>query len=320
MASLDALNKLADAVPAMTQRAAKAAQANNAISMQQQLGSAPMQPGINANRIAQQAAPQAVQQQTQTALAAGEQQQQQLQQVGQMGLAAQKAQDQAGLASQQAANQNELATRGAESRLTSSRAELAMRKRTTLAEQEAASRLQSMGITMDNKLQMATIRQREQLTRLGADVKDEILDSRLRFENDEMGRKFSNERQLADWTITNSKNEIELQDRMREMQQTAEREIQLLEVAEQRIRQTLVNDFSQQQQTLDNEAKVKLAQMAADMREKIRKKQAKAANNAAMWQAGGTIVGAGVGAMAGNPTAGAAVGGGIGTVAGSQMG
>lgn len=325
MATLDALNKLADAVPQMNARANKNAQAATVVNMQQQIGAA-QTGGANVNTVAQQAAPQLIQQQAQLNQQTTQQNQQALGQIADAGLQAQKMADQSSLASQEIANREELAGRANEAQITSTKAELAMRKRVTASEQQATARLQELGIEQDNKLQMATIRQREQLQRLGGDVKDQILDSRLRFETDDMGRKFSNERQLADWTIVNAKNEIEFNDKLREMQQVSDRNIQLLEMAEQRIRQALTNEFTQEQQTLDNEAKVKLAQMAAEMREKLQREQAKAKNRAAAWQSGGMIVGAVAGGVIGTvfpvvgTAAGASLGATIGGAAGSMIG
>lgn len=220
MPTMDALTALADEVPVLNKKAAAAAQARQAVAVQSQVGQTTGTPGLSTTRMAQAAAPQAVAQQAQAAITADQQTQQQLGQIGATALQAKSATDEAGLAAQDQAQRERLAKQEQANKLQQSRADIGMRKKVTGAEQEAAARMQKLGIEVDNKLQLATIRQRDQLSRLGGDVKDQILDSRLQFERDEMGRKFTNERQLADYTLANAKTDIEFKDKMREMQQS----------------------------------------------------------------------------------------------------
>ena len=315
MPTLDTLNALANAVPAMNERAAKKAQAQKTTQLQTQLGAAPAATpaGVSGTRMAQAAAPQAVEQQAAPAVAATAATTNQLGQIAQTGLAVQQTNDQANLAAQQQQQQRDLAAKESALKLKTQRDDLAMRKRVTGNEQASANRLSKLGIEMDNKLQLATIRQREQLTRLGGDVKDKILDSRLRFERDDMGRKFTNDRQLADYNLSNAKTEVEFKDKMREMQQVRERKIQILEVAERKMREAVERGFLSNQQRLDGESRMKIIKAAADIREKIREETARANNIQQGFMAAGGIIGAFFGPV--GFAAGTAVGSGIGSVA-----
>jgi hypothetical protein len=325
MATLDQLNALAAAVPVMNQKAARQASAAKTVGLQQQIGTAQAPPGQTSVRTAQAAAPQATLQQAEIAANTVQQNTQQLTDVAQTGLAAQGAEAEAGLQRQQNAQQLALTSQENQQKIAMSRQDIAMRKRVTGSEQASAQRLQKVGIEVDNKLQIATLRQREQLDRLGGDVKDKIINSRLQFDRDEIGRKFTNDRQLADYALANAKTELEFKEKMREVQQTQERKIQLMEIAEKKMLGALENNWIASERQLDNENRAKIAKMAADMREAIEREKAGSAGRMAMWQAGGTIAGAVAGSFFGpagtyaGAAAGAAVGGAVGTAAGGYV-
>ena len=322
MPTLQELDALADQVPIINQKAARQAQAGASYNLQQQVGGAAPTPGTNVNKVAQSVAPQAVQAQAAPVLAAAQQTQQQLGQVAQVGLAQQATTAQTSLANQERSQREELVSRENTQKLEQARADITSRKRVTGAEQASAKRLQALGIEVDNKVQLATLRQREQLSRLGGDVRDKILDSRLRFDRDEMGRKFTNERQLADYVLANAKTEQDFRDKLREMQQVHQRKIQMLEISERKIREAVQRGFISEQQQLDNEQRAKLSQLAAKMREKIQKEKADARNKNSMitgaFTIGGAIVGGVLGAGAGG--VGAAPGAMIGASAGAAAG
>ncbi len=324
MPTLDQLNALADQVPQLTAKAAAAQQAQQAAQTQQQIGQTKVAPG-NVTQTAQAAAPGLVQADTKIATGAQAATQAALGQVANTGLAVQSTQDKAAQAAQDQAAQEAATTAANAEKAKQVNDDLGMRKRVTAAEQESAKRLSSLGIEQDNNLQLMTIRQRQQLAQLGGDVKQQILDSRLQFDRDEMGRKFSNERQLADYAIANAKTQQDFDAHMQTMQETAYRKTQLLQSAFQKINSMVQNSFTSQEQELDNQKKQQLIQLSIALKERIRKEKAKAANTMAQWQAGGTIVGAVVGAVVtgGNPAgamAGGAIGGSLGTVIGSEAG
>jgi hypothetical protein len=175
-------------------------------------------------------------------------------------------------------------------------------------------------------------------------LKNQMLAERQQFEEGELGRKFANQRQLADFAVLQAKSAEELANYKQTATQAAERNNQ--------INETLYNKLVQQMQA-DNQVIAQLQdqlatkQMSQREREtsqkilqdklnkqyqmqiaegllanKIQAQQARAAADAAMWNGVGTVVGAGVGAVFGGPAgaaAGASLGGGVGTLAGSQM-
>jgi len=143
---------------------------------------------------------------------------------------------------------------------------------------------------------------------LGRDLKAKLFDNNLKFASSEQGRKFSNERQLIDWTLQSSKNVNDFKDRMQKIQQVAQKKLQVLETAHQRLITAIKQGWLSKEQKLDQAQKEKLASIAAELQRKIDKERKKASN--LMSAASGVmgVVGAvGVGYATGwNPTAMAA--------------
>lgn len=315
--TLTALGELAEQTPGLSQRALRQVQAARDISLQRQIGEAPAR--VSVAPAAQQTATQRAFQAGQDILAQRQQAQRQAEAIRGAALA------ERGRLGQQRLQEQQLAQQAAQERqrlaqLQQLREEELQSRKTVLDEDIAAqARLQQLGIDRDNALQLATIKQREDLARLGRDVKSQLLDSRLQFQKDERGRQFTNERQLADWTAANSASRQEFNEKMGRMKQSYDRKILLLKQADAQIAKALEQGFIKEQGDLDFEAQKELAQLRADTREKIRREEANARNRAAMFQAGGTIIGTGVGAAFGGP-AGAAVGGTVGGAVGTAAG
>jgi hypothetical protein len=315
---LDMINNLATQAPIVNRKAAEQLQAGRQMQVQRAVSQAPA--GVPAHRAAQSVA-------GQNAAAAGQisldAQKQTLQ--GTADLAA-KAVDQAGgdqkaLQQTRALGQQETQSQAANTQaLSLSRADNASTKRITGAEIDSATRVSKLGMEQDNQLLDLSLRQRRELASIGRDVKDQIFDSRLRFEKDENGRKFSNERQLADWAISNAKTEQELQGRFREMQQASDRTIKLLEHSNNQIMEAINRGWLVKEQKLDYEQKRYLLDLKRKMDEKIAKERAKAANRMAVYQGVGMVAGAVIGSMVApvggtalGATAGASAGAGVGT-------
>lgn len=319
--TLKALNELSEQVPGLHQKALRQVQAARDISLQQQLGTAPVQkgPGL-AGTIATQRALQA----GQDIIGQRQQAAQRAQQIRQATLSQKQQRSQLALQQKQMQQQERLQQERLAQLSQVRQQELESKRTVTDAEQEAADRLAQLGIEQDNKLQLATLNQREDLARIGLDVKAKLLDSRLRFETDEMGRKFTNERQMADYIAASARDKQDFNTKMSQMKQGYDRKILLLKQSQAQIAAALERGFLKEQDDLDFEAKKDLARLSAEMKDKIRREQAKARNRQAMFQAGGTILGAAVGTAIGpgagtaaGATAGAAIGGGLGSLAGS---
>lgn len=308
---------LAQTVPGINEQTASQQKAARDILLQRQIGALPTQQAEAkasqqlAGAMTQQAGQDAgalQQAQTQTAAQAQQVSNAALQNQASAQLAQRKLVQNKALADLSSLKQDEMAT-----------AMLQSRKRVMDQEIEAADALQTFGIDQDNSLQMATIQQRKDLQRLGSDVKDKLVDSRIRFEKDEMGRKFTNERQLSDYILSNARTQQEFDSEMRALTKETDQYILTLDMMENKISQALKQGYIREKGDLDRAMGIELARMKQELQKKKQKEMAKKRNNMAAWQAAGTIVGAAVGTVVA-PGAGTAVGAQLGGAAGTAAG
>lgn len=192
----------------------------------------------------------------------------------------------------------------------------------TEAEIHASERLTRIGIETDNNLSFLDRTQREQLAKLGGDVKQQLFDARLQFAKDETGRKFNNERQLADYSISSAQSKQELAYKLQTMQDMANRDLKMMEAVHARITQGMKEDSMDRQREMTQKTREEIvrAKMAADAA--ARRKKAKANNMRSIVVGAATVAGAVIGGSAtfGTGTAaGAAVGAQVGGAAGSIL-
>lgn len=314
--TLKALNALSDQVPGLNQKALKQVQAARDISLQRQLGAAPAgQPAQQAQAVATQRALQA----GQDIVAQRQQAAGRADQIRQAALQRRQQQGQQALAQRQLSQQQQLESQRTEQLQQLRQEELQSRKTVLNDEIENATALQELGIDLDNKLQLATIKQREDLSRLGIDVKSKLLDARLAFRKDERGRKFTNDRQLADYVASTAASRQDFNSKMSQMKAAYDQKMAVLRQSQAQIEAALERGYLNEKDDLDFESKKQLAQLQAEMQRKIQKEQAAAKNRQALFQAGGQMIGVGAGALLGGP-AGAAAGGAIGGAVGSLAG
>lgn len=313
------LDSLSQAIPGLNQQAAQRAQAARQVQLQQQLGAAPAVP---ATRGAQVLAPGAAAAAGQIEQQSAAQQQQQQTAVAQQALGAQATADRSRLGEAEIAQREQLAGAETSQNLNLTREELAARKQISDADISSAERLSQLGMDQDNRLNVLSNNQVRDLNRIGGDVKQKIFDSRLQFERDDMGRKFSNDRQLADYIAATATDQQEFSDRARQMQQAQERKIQMMKIAQAEVIRELDQSQKMSEGKLNFEHQKELQSIRDDLEAKIRREESEAKNKAAMWQAGGTIAGGALGAMGGPAGAavGASVGGGVGTAVGGLVG
>ena len=250
------LKSLAKAVPGLNQQAQKRAQAAANVGLQQQLGAAPRQ--VPARAGAQQLAAGQATQMGKVAAQAQAAQQQQMTQVGQMGLQQQQQQAQTGLAQQGMQQAEQLQKQELQQREQLTDAEISNRKRMTQDSIKASQRMQKIGMDYDERLHLLSTQQVKDLNRIGSDVKNKIFDARMAFDRDEMGRKFTNERQLADYAISNAQTEQQSRERLQLMQQQSHRKTQLLQTAYRKISQTLEREMKKSEQDKDFKSLEKL--------------------------------------------------------------
>jgi len=314
------LKDIGKQAPGVNQRAAKQQQAAQQIMNQQALGQAPGQGNIV--RTAQQAAPQLMANQGMTGVAATQQTTKDLSQVGGMAMQQQRADAQDRKRRTRLGINEDLATQQSRQERSLSGEVTAQRKRLTQQEADSARMLQSVGIDQDNRLLNVSLEQRQHLAGLGRDIKEKILDSRLRFESDELGRKFTNERQMMDYTVSNAKTEQEFTLRTQKMQQIHRRKIAVLEHASQQLLETINRGWLSDQQKLDQDSREKLVQMKIKMDKQIQREKARSANNMLMAEGAGMIIGGIAGGIAGSALgpAGTVTGASAGATAGGGAG
>ena len=306
---MEQLAGVASSVPGLNERARGQSKAAQDIMLQKAISG-----GAPAQQIATAAATSA----GQAAFAQRQKEQGVAAQVGQAGLGAKQASGQAKV-EEQAMKQREQLAREAEGQaIQLSREALQSRKIMTQSEIDTARELQLHGVFMDNNLQIASITQRRDLSALGRNLDNKLLYSRLKFSKDERGRKFTNERQLADYVISNSKTNMEFNGQMKKMKQQGDRKIQVMRAAQAKLEQTLKQGYMTNKGDLDRETRTEIARAAAEMKKQISKEQSKAKARAAQFQAGGTVVGGAIGSIwgPGGAAAGASIGGAFGSVLG----
>lgn len=261
---LERLRAIAKAAPALDAQAAARATEAQQVQVSQAVQQAAPGAGV---RQAQAMAPLAVQAVAQPGLAAREAGLATQQALGQQALQVQAGQQQR---TQDLTAIGQAETLQAQARTVKSQesaADRATRKALTDAELQQAQRLQRMGIATDARVGFLTNKQREDLAKLGRDVKTRLNDERLQFERDEGGRRFANDRQLWDYTIASAKSDEALQDRMQSMTQAYQRKAKMLEVAMNTINAELDRQYARAEQNKDQATMARLAEMKRKVKE-----------------------------------------------------
>lgn len=189
----------------------------------------------------------------------------------------------------------------------------------------------------------------QKLAAVSEQAKQEMYDSRRQFAQDQMGQKFTNERQLSDYVRLKAGTEDQWQDYVQKSDQLYDRKTQMLTTAQQKLssqlqfeqdamnqikdqmasramsaqeraaQQKILSDRLAQAERLrqaENNLRISIAKEAAD-------KANRKARNTAIGSAVGTVAGGVAGGVFGGPggaVAGASVGGSLGGVAGSSVG
>lgn len=263
--------------------------------------------GPQGKRAAQQLAAGASGAQQQIATQAQAGLQQTMGQLGQQGLQQQAQQQQQRLTEQQMISDADIAELQREGKLRQNSAALNQAKELQQSEIDMQRRLTGAQLEYDNTLSFLTRKQREDLANLGTFTKQILFDQRLTFKKDEAGRKFTNMQQLADYAVASAEDQVTLQNRMREMTQAAEKEYMALEHAHKLIVNRMQKEFERAEKTKDYALLQKLKEYENAMKEKMRRKKAKAAMISNIIIGGATIAGAAFGGPPG-AMAGAAVG------------
>jgi len=282
---------LSKKIPEANQAVAEQAKAAREILLRKQV--ADTQPTRqNVSRIAQAAAPQAVTQMAQPTLEAATKTQQQLGAIGGEDIRRQEFDAGVEAQRQELGMQEYLSTRELAGERNLAGERTALRKRLTTQEINSAKLVSSIGIEMDNKLLSLDLAQREQLAALGNDVKGKILDSRIMFDRDEMGRRFTNERQLSDFAILSAQNEQDFQSKMLKIQQGYKKKAILYEILVNRMQEVLRRGWLTKEQGLDQALKEDITRTVAAMKREIERNATNARRNAMYTQGVVTVAAA----------------------------
>lgn len=304
----------------------------------QQAGVAQAQLGMQAGQAVQQAGAMPLKGAKGTAqqLAAGVTQQQQgiqtqqmaqtgqaMAQLGQQGIQQQAQAGQLKLQEQQMLNDREISELQRQGQLRQNSAQLNSSKKLQDNELQLAQRMTSAKLAYDNNLSFLTRKQREDLASIDRYAKQQIFDQRLMFEQAEGKRKFSNSRQLADYAVLSAKDDLELKQRMQDMQQASAKELLALQHAHDMLVSKIKLEFQREEKQKDYALLKKLTEYKNAIDKKMRRKAAQSGAITNIIVGGATIAGAvagtAIGAASGNPY-GAYIGGSMGAQAGSSLG
>jgi hypothetical protein len=260
----------------MDQQAANREQA--ALNIQLGQGIQQAAPTTNVRAASQEVAGAATQAMGNQAGAQQQQAQKQLSTVGQMAVEEQSNQATTDIQNRARLQNEALAKSAMTSQMATQKADITSRKTITDADIATKARMEQAGLAFDNRLQALTLKQREDISKLGRDVKSELFDKNMAFEKDELGRKFNNERQLADYAVASAKSDIELGQRMQAMQQAAQKDIIVLEAAQRALAQELEQTSKNKTRKINADVQRQLAARHAALSREIERKKARAAN------------------------------------------
>lgn len=136
------------------------------------------------------------------------------------------------------------------------------------------------------------VRQNEQLlTQLGVDVKTKLYDKAMKFQKDELGRTVWSQTQLMDFAAKKAQRWQDYRNTELKVAQMQKRRMTLLKTAQAKIQQALSQEFGKTQAVANRDLTVRLKKAEAEIKKKIAEAQAKAAEESAMWQLGGQLLG-----------------------------
>lgn len=215
--------------------------------------------------------------------------------------------------------------------------------RQLLAERQVA--LKAKAADLQAQAEKRSLRHTALLAQLGGQAATELLDARLKFSEDEAGRKFRNDLQLLDYAAMVARSDEDYQNRAQAVEHASKRKQQAMETALQKLTNQLkttaefIESSKSALATIDTKDRLytsaqsilqtkvdehrKLNEAVVTLQESVARERARAQERVARNQLIGTLIGAGAGAVAtgGNPagaTLGATLGGGVATAIGGS--
>lgn len=153
--------------------------------------------------------------------------------------------------------------------------------------------------------------QAQQFAQLNEGLKKQLYDNNMQFQKDELGRTEFNEAQLADYARLKATSDEQLKDYQQSATQASQRRMQMVTKAHDLVMEDLQNKYAQAKQSGDQAAMREVKQQQIDNDNAMQREKNRDAASAAVWSAGGTLIGGAAGAMGG--PAGAKAGAGLGS-------
>lgn len=303
--SIDRLKQAAARLQPMDEMAAKRNADANAIALQSVIGS----DQASRQNVGQLSAAFA----GSNAQAANQATGQSIQNIAQVGGAALQAQgqnNQLQLQQSALANQQRLASQAQSQQQALQSAEQNQQFEFTEKELQQQAALSERGMYLDDQISFMSRNQREQLNKLGNDIKSQLFDSRLMFEREQESWKFGHQLQLLDWAATNAKDEAQFKMHLNSMQNAARMDMIATKAAHDKLTQELQQSAKNRQQVADQEHQRQLYEMQQALAKKMADKQKKAGMMSTLFT--GVASGAAAGATIAPPwgmVVGAAAGG-----------
>lgn len=180
-----------------------------------------------------------------------------------------------------------------------------------LGQQEATLAGQQKLGAMQEAARKEELSQMDRLAKIDAAAKTELFDKELAFRKDAANQTLFSERQLADYKRQSATSDEQYKNWANTARNLHDRNLASLEAIYRKLVEVEENDFTVNQQKLNQQARKEIEQLKIDTEKRIAKAKAKAQNTTAMWTAVGTIGGAVAGALVAGPG---------GAVAGAQTG
>lgn len=181
----------------------------------------------------------------------------------------------------------------------------AQQKNIAQAQQVGQMGLQQMGrqerqVGAQQQLQLNDQQRKfaDEISKLDTRYKNQLLDDQLVFRKDEANRTLFNDRQLLDFAASKARSREEFLTYQQGVQNVLKKEIYMLEAAQNKIIQSLQQDFTRSETKLNREHKAKLKKLVENMQKEIERKKKEAKNKAAIWSGVGQIIGGAAAAYA----------------------
>ena len=189
-----------------------------------------------------------------------------------------------------------------------------------LGAQQQGQEAQARVASAESGARQEQMDQAQRLGQLDAKLKQELYDDTIKFQQDELGRTVFNEQQLADYARVSAQSDETYNNMAQRAEHASKRKLEMMERAHKIVMEDLQQKYALAEQAKDQVTQLEIRGMISAANAQMAREKADAANRQAMWQAGGTVVGAVAGSLIPIPGVGTAVGAAIGGSLGGAVG